>query len=173
MILSRFQSCAAFVLTGLAVALSGPAAFAQADGLRISFDFTGRVDCDQPLKVNNFPFSGRGSGVLYGNRKASLDMSITGTSTNTMRFDASLGGRPTEAPGGTAQLRVAGSNRLRMIWSLPNNEFTVDITASKAGCKAAINTRLKGGSRQYSLFDGGRFLFCAKPRITQTSCNIR
>ena len=65
------------------------------------------------------------------------------------------------------------SNRLRMIWSLPNNEFTVDITASKAGCKAAINTRLKGGSRQYSLFDGGRFLFCAKPRITQTSCNIR
>jgi hypothetical protein len=60
-----------------------------------------------------------------------------------------------------------------MIWSLPNNEFTVDITASKTGCKAAINTRLRGGSRQYSLFDGGRFLFCGKPRITQTTCNIR
>lgn len=149
------------------------AARAQSDGVNIEFTFQGQVDCEQPLKVNNFPFSGRGSGTLYSNGRAALDVSFSGATTNNMRFDASLGGAPTSAPGGTAQLRVLGKNKLRMIWSLPNNDQSVDITVSGRACTASINNTLKRGSRQYSLFDGGIFIFCAKPRITQTTCSIR
>lgn len=166
--LSRLATALCFLLT-----FSGTAARAQSDGVKIEFTFQGAVDCEQPIKVNNFGFSGRGSGILYANRRAALDVTFSGVSTNTIRFDASLGGAPTSAPGGTAQLRVLGPNKLRMIWSLPNNDQSVDIAVSGRSCTASINNTLKRGSRQYSLFDGGIFIFCAKPRITQTTCNIR
>lgn len=166
--LSYFVCAFCIALAGLPID-----ARAQSDGVRIQFDFQGRVDCDQPIKINNFPFSGRGSGVIFGNRKASLDVTISGATTNQMRFDANLGGAPMSAPGGTAQLRVLGSNRLRMIWSLPNNDLSVDVAVSGRTCTTTIDNRLKRGSRQFSLFDGGTFLFCSKPRIERTSCNIR
>lgn len=168
----RRLCCFAFVFCAAFSVLSA-GAYAQADGVNIEFTFQGQVDCDQPVKVNNFGFSGRGAGILYANQRASLDVTFSALSTNQIRFDAALGGAPTSAPGGTAQLRVLGKNKLRMIWSLPNNDQSVDITVSGRSCTASINNTLKRGSRQYSLFDGGMFIFCAKPRITQTTCNIR
>ena len=148
-------------------------AVGQSGQVNLQYEFAGAVDCDQPRRVSNFPITGRGSGVLFADRRASLDLTITGSSSNRIRFDATLGGQPIGAPGGTAQLRVASGNRLRMTWTLPNNEFIVEVAAAKSTCTLKIETRLRGGARQYSLFDGGQFYFCSKPRITQTSCNIR
>jgi hypothetical protein len=145
-------------------------AFAQSDTLHLRFGFDGTVDCDQPQKVTGFPIHGTGTGVIYTDRRASLDLSVRGSTTNRIHFDATLGGAPTPAPGGTAQLRVASANSLRMVWDLPNSDFVVNLTATKASCSVRIDTHLKRGSRQYTLFDGGKFFFCSKPRIIQTSC---
>lgn len=166
--LSYFVCAFCIALTSFSIG-----AQAQGNGVQIEFTFQGQIDCEQPLKVNNFPFSGRGSGTLYANKRAALDLSFSGSSTSNIRFDAALGGAPMSAPGGTAQLRVLGNNRLRMIWSLPNNDQSVDIAVSGSSCTASVDNRLKRGARQYSVFDGGVFYFCAKPRITQTTCNIR
>jgi hypothetical protein len=161
------------IVLGMLAAMSlSELAIAQAQ-VNLQYQFAGTVDCDQPKQLRGFPISGRGSGVLFADRRASLDLTIAAASTNSIRFDATLGGQPIAAPGGTAQLRVAGGNRLRMTWSLPNNEFLIDLAAAKSTCTLKIETRLKGGARQYSLFDGGQFYFCSKPRITQTTCSLR
>jgi hypothetical protein len=106
-------------------------AFAQSDTLHLRFGFDGTVDCDQPQKVTGFPIHGTGTGVIYTDRRASLDLSVRGSTTNRIHFDATLGGAPTPAPGGTAQLRVASANSLRMVWDLPNSDFVVNLTATK------------------------------------------
>jgi hypothetical protein len=160
-------------LATLAVMSFSDGATAQSGQVNLQYQFAGTIDCDQPRRISNFPISGRGSGVLFADRRASLDLTITGSSSNRIRFAPTLGGQPISAPGGTAQLRVASGNRLRMTWVLPNNEFIVDVAAAKSTCTLKIETRLRGGGRQYSLFDGGQFYFCSKPRITQTSCSIR
>ena len=152
----------------IAAVFSGGAA---AQALNVSFQFSGAVDCDQPRKVSNVPVSGRGTGVIHPDRRATLEL-ITPNASR-IRLEATLGGRPVTAPGGTAELRVATSNRLRMTWSLPNNDFIIDIAAAKNACTLRIETRLKPGSRQYSLLSNGQFHFCGKPRITQTTCTLR
>lgn len=163
------MNLAGLALVSLAFAIVCDNATAQA--LNVRFQFSGSVDCDQPRKASNVPVSGRGTGVIYPDRRASLD--LTTPNSSRIRLEATLGGRPVPAPGGTAQLRVATSNRLRMTWSLPNNDFIVDITAAKTACTLRIETRLKPGARQYSLLSNGQFYFCGKPRIDQTSCTMR
>jgi hypothetical protein len=167
--MAYFRSSTAMAIAVLFCFVSDPV-FAQSTGLHLRFSFDGAVDCDQPHKVKNFPIRGEGTGVMYADRRASLDLSVQGSTTNRIHFDATLGGAPTSVPGGSAQLRVASANTLRMVWDLPNSDFVVNLTAAKTSCSVKIDTRLKRGSRQYTLFDGGQFFFCSKPRITRTSC---
>jgi hypothetical protein len=168
--LLRFQIAVAFAFWFSFI--PAPAS-AQGGGLHVRFGFDGTVDCDQPQKVKDFPIHGAGTGVMYPDRRASLDLSVRASTTNRIHFDATLGGAPTSAPGGTAQLRVASASTLRMVWDLPNSNFVVNLTATKASCSVRIDTQLKRGSRQYTLFDGGRFFFCSKPQIVQTSCQVK
>ncbi|MGO4716580.1 hypothetical protein [Bradyrhizobium sp. 2TAF24] len=163
-----------FSLVVCSLAVIASTAQAQPAGtLSVRFAFEGRVDCDQPRHVRDFPIHGEGTASLQQNRRTSLDMSIRATSTNRLHFDTNLGGAPTTAPGGTMQLRVISASRLRAIWQLPNNSFNVDLTAQGSSCAIRIDTALNRGSRQYTLFDGGQFYFCSKPRILSTRCSAQ
>jgi hypothetical protein len=158
-----------------AVALSSmfpPAtAYAQSPGINFETSFELGVDCDRPVQVRDFHVQGRGTGVLRADRTGSADLQITTLATSTIHFDGRLGGAPRPAPGGTtSEMHVVGGNRLRLIWNLPNNQLIADLVLSKHGCTAIPGVRLKPGMREYSLFDGNGYYYCARPRVLRTSC---
>lgn len=167
--------CRLLLAGALAAVVLPPPAFAQSssDRVRVRFSFEGQVDCERPRKVRNFRYSGAGTATLLPNRKASLDMTIAAAGTSELHFDASLGGAPVAAPGGTAQLRVAGDNRLRVTWSQPNHDLTADLVATGNSCTLTIDNRLKAGAKEYAISGGGQIVYCAKPRILRTTCSIR
>jgi hypothetical protein len=156
----------------LAMAAGGSAS-AQQTGLTASISYSGTVDCDQPRRIRNFPISGQGTATIFQDRRASMDLTIKGTTSNRLRFDATLGGRPASAPGGMATLRVVSSNQLRMTWDLPNNLLIVDLRVSPGACTMTVDNKLKGGALKYSMFDGGAFYFCDRPKITNHTCTMR
>jgi hypothetical protein len=163
-----------FVLSSLLVLASVPSPLlAQESVLRTSFSFDGVVDCSRPLAVKNFGLHGEGTAVLYSDRRATLDYTQRGLSSTQVRFDAKLGGAPSPAPGGTASLRVISRSQLRGVWSLPNNDLILTISVARNSCTARLDTRLKGGAREYSLYDSGMLVYCSRPRIGPVSCQAR
>src|SRR5215470_5145692 len=80
--------------------------------VRARFSFDALATCTKPA-VQNYPVHAEGSGTLSTDRTATLDMSsnIQGKETYTAR----LGGRPTEAVGGSASLRVVSRHTLRAV----------------------------------------------------------
>jgi hypothetical protein len=80
--------------------------------------FAGRVDCDQPFAAKNVPVRMEGTGVLNPDGTASADVTQTAfVLSSTIHFQGRLGAPPASAPGGTSQVRVAGRDRLRLIWN--------------------------------------------------------
>ena len=159
------------LIAGLFV--SAPA-MAQTAVAKFHIHFSGSVDCDQPIQAKNIPISGDGSGAIYTDGSAVADVTETAfIFSSTIHFDGRLGARPTSAPGGSAQVRVAGRNNLRLIWNLPNNALVVNITTRGQSCSASFGANLFPGKRQYTLFDGNTIHYCSRPRVAQTSCEVR
>jgi hypothetical protein len=100
--------------TAIAVTVldSSPLAGALAQTVRGHFSYDGVVDCHQP-PVKNFPVHYEATGTLSTDRSANLESSsnVEGFS----NYHAKLGERPTEAPGGSASLRVTGRSSLRAV----------------------------------------------------------
>ncbi len=131
------------------------------------------VDCDRPIQVRNFALNGQGTGVLNADRTAAADLTVTAFLIGVrIHFDGRLGAPPQGAPGGSSQVRVAGKNRLHLAWFLPNNQLTTDISVKGQSCSATVDSRLKPGMREYTLFDGTNYHYCARPRVTGTTCSV-
>ena len=156
-----------FSATIAAAILSMPVSSEAAGQLRVKFSFDGLATCDQPA-VTNFPIHGEGTGVLSTDRTAELDMnsSIEGR----VQYRAKLGGAPTEAPLGSASLRVAGRNTLHAVRDYPNNIVSITMTVRGSACAIKIESRLKPGKRQYTFYNGSGLSYCTKPTITRSSC---
>ena len=149
-------------------------AMAESSSVNFHIGFSGHVDCDQPIQMRDIPISGDGVGVLNTNGSASADLTQTAFILSTrVHFEGRLGGAPTSAPGGTAQVRVAGRHRLLLIWNLPNNQLIVDIAISGQSCSARFEAKLRPGKSQYTLFDGSIYHYCGRPRVEQASCQVR
>ena len=150
------------------------AATAQTPVAKFHIHFSGSVDCDQPIRAWNIPISGDGTGVLNSDGSASADVTQTAfVFSSTIHFDGRLGARPTAAPGGSAQARVAGRNSLKLIWNLPNNALVVNIVTRGRSCSASFAANLFPGKRQYTLFDGNMIHYCGRPRVAEASCEVR
>src|SRR4030088_437724 len=106
----------------LAMPVSGEAAGQQ---VQAKFSFDGLATCQQPA-VTNFPIHGEGTGVLSTDRTATLDMNSTVE--GRVQYNATLGGKPTEAPAGSASLHVVGRHTLRAIRDYPNNVIIINMT---------------------------------------------
>ena len=151
-----------------------PQAMAQTPLVNFHIQFSGTVDCDQPVPAKNIPISGDGSGVLNTDGSASADITETAfIFSNTIHFDGRIGAAPTAAPGGSAQVRVAGRNSLKLIWNLPNNALVVNIVTRGRSCSASFGANLFPSKRQYTLFDGSTIHYCGRPRVAQASCEVR
>lgn len=159
------------LIAGLTFSTEG---LAQTPLANFHVHFAGSVDCQQPIAAANIPISGDGTGVLYTDGSAAADITQTAfIFTSTIHFDGRLGARPTAAPGGTAQVRVAGRNSLKLIWNLPNNALVVNIMTRGRSCSASFGANLFPGKRQYTLFDGSTIHYCGRPRVAQASCEVR
>jgi len=162
---SSIGSSAAVIVAILAIPVSGEAAGAS---IRGRFSYDGIANCQQPA-IRNFPIHAEGTAVLSTDRKASLDMT-----TNTggrSRLNATLGGKPTEAPGGSTSLKVIGSHTLRALRDYPNNVAIVTMTVRGPSCTMTIDNRLRPGKKVYTFVSGsGSVSYCARPQITRTEC---
>ena len=161
------------VAAGFAFGVSFSTA-AMAQVLNFSFRFSGTMSCMQPVPVSNAPISGSGTGVLNqdGSVTAEISQSLLVFS-STQRFDSRLGAGVTSAPGGTAQVRVAGRQSLRFFWNLPNNTLIVTVAVRGQSCSASFQANLRPGKSQYTFFDGSMYHYCGRPVMTTSSCEVR
>ena len=160
-------ACAVATLAALMTALSVPGN-AAGTIVRARFSFDALATCTQPA-VQNFAVHAKGSGTLSTDRTATLDMSsnIEGRES----YTAKLGGRPAEAVGGSASLRVLSRHTLRAVREYPNNSIIATMTVVGNSCTLRIENRMKPGKRQYTFYgQGGTVAYCSQPRITRTQC---
>jgi hypothetical protein len=163
------QSMLIAALFGLA--LSAPNA-ARAASVNFQIAFSGHVDCHRPFQISNVPISGSGTGSLNSDGTATADLTETAfILSSRIHFEGRLG-RSTPAPGGTAQVRVAGQHRLLLIWNLPNNQFIVDISVNGQSCTARFETQLRPGKTEYTFFDGTIYHYCGRPTTESASCQV-
>jgi hypothetical protein len=154
------------VLAGLITTLP-VAGNAAGTVIRARFSFDALATCSSPA-VQNFAVHAEGSGTLSTDRTATLDMSsnIQGRET----YSAKLGGRPAEALGGSASLRVVNRHTLRAVREYPNNMIIATMTVIGNSCRLNIENRLKPGKREYTFNGNGGVAICSKPRMTHAEC---
>ncbi len=140
---------------------------AAGTSIRGKFSFDGVANCTNP-PMQNLPIHVEGTGVLSTDRSARLDMSsnVEGP----VQINTKLGGRPSETPGGSATLRVAGRHTLRAVRDYPNNIIVVSMTVVGNSCSMRVENRLKPGKRQYTFSTSVGFAYCSRPQITRTEC---
>jgi hypothetical protein len=156
-------------LAALAILIMTLPASGNAAGttVRARFSFDALATCTQPA-VQNYAVHAEGSGTLSTDRTATLDMSsnIQGKET----YTAKLGGRPTEALGGSASLRVMCQHTLRAVREYPNNLIIATMTVIGKSCRLSIENRLKPGKREYTCLGNGGVAHCSRPRLTHAEC---
>jgi hypothetical protein len=159
--------CAIAALATAITAAMPVSSEAAGSSIRARFSFDGLANCDNP-PIRNFPIHGEGTGVLSVDRTATLDMNSTVE--GRVRYNATLGGKPTEAPAGSASLRVVGRHTLRAVRDYPNNIIVINMTVRGNSCSMTIENRHKRGKRQYTFYNGSGISYCSKPHITRTEC---
>ncbi|MBI3702245.1 MAG: hypothetical protein HY242_17625 [Afipia sp.] len=164
--------CLALCATAIVLLVSSIPAGAQSGTINLRSTMKLSFDCETPWNVKNYGVTGRFNAALNSDKTATADLKISGFFLNgDVHFDARLGRGAMPAPGGTSQLRVIGPNRLRGVWSLPNNDFILDVVAtSNNTCAVNLALKLKPGKKQYSMFGGQKFYYCSAARIVSTTC---
>ena len=146
---------------------------AMAQSVNFRIGFTGLVDCVSPIPIQNVPISGDGAGRINADGSASAELTQTAFILSTkINFEGRIGATQNPAPGGTAQVRVAGKNSLLLIWNLPNNALTVNINVRGRSCTARFDSKLRPGKSQHTLYDGNIYHYCDKPRVASSSCEV-
>jgi hypothetical protein len=134
---------------------------------RARFVVDGLVNCSMP-PVRSYPLHVEGVGNLTGGRNATL--AISGNVENT-NYTAKLGGRPSDAEGGSAALKVTSRNSLRAVRDYPNNILLIDLKVVGNSCSIKITHRLKPGRQQYTFMTSLGLAYCDKPQTTSASCS--
>jgi hypothetical protein len=159
-----------YALAAVAVSIMMIPVLAESAGkaIRGKFSFDEIANCENP-PVQNFPVHTEGTAVLSTDRSASVDMDSNAE--GRVQLSGKLGGRPTEAPGGSASLSVAGKHTLRAIREYPNNYTVVTLTVIGNSCSMRVEDRLKPGKRQYTFQTSVGLAYCSKPQITRAECS--
>jgi hypothetical protein len=139
------------------------------DAVRGKFVLDAIANCENP-PVQNFPVHSEGTASLSTDRSARLDMvsNVSGA----VQYNAKLGGKPTEAPEGSASLHVVGRHTLQAIRDYPNNIQVVNMTIIGHSCSLKIENRLKPGKHQYTFHTAIGLAYCSKPQVVKAECTV-
>lgn len=151
------------------------AAVAQKAGsIRIDVSAQLRVDCTRPLRANNFGVRVFARNTISPDRNFTANWQITSIGTNSMDFTGRLGSASTVGlPGGSsAQLRVTPGNSLQLNMTSPQSTLSARVTTSGNSCNVTLQTGLRRGFKEYSLWSGSVYYYCSKPRVVQATCRI-
>ena len=88
-----------------------------------------------------------------------------------VQYQAKLGGKPTEAPAGSASLHVVGRHTLRAVRDYPNNQVIITMTIYGNACSMTITQKLKPGKKQYTFYNGSGVSSCSRPVFTHMECS--
>lgn len=161
----RFRGLCLIAAVAFAMLTLPLSANAAGREIRAKFSFDGLATCPP---ISNFPIHGEGTGVLSTDRSASLD--VTTTVEGRVQYQAKLGGKPMEAPAGSASLHVVGRHTLRGVRDYPNNQVIITMTINGSACSMKIDQRLKPGKKQYTFYNGSGVSYCSRPVFTHTEC---
>ena len=147
-----------------------PVAGRSADNaIRGKFVLDAIANCENP-PVQNFPVHSEGTASLSTDRNARLD--LVSNVEGGVQYNAKLGGKPTEAPEGSASLHVVGRHTLQAIRDYPNNIQVVNMTIIGHSCSLKIENRLKPGKRQYTFHTAIGLAYCSKPQVVKAECTV-
>jgi len=135
--------------------------------IRAKFSVDGLATCQQPA-VTNYPVHVEGTGALSTDRTATLTLNSSIGAQES--YTTKLGGRPSEAAGGSAALRVVSRHTLQAVREYPNNQIVVYMTVIGNSCSIRVEHRLKPGRRQYTFTVNSGVALCSKPRVTHAEC---
>ena len=166
MVQTRFIHAAA--LLAVSIVMTGPCIAAESS-VRAKFVADGIANCESP-PVQNFPIHAEGTASLSTNRSATMDMSSNFEGQS--QYTAKLGGKPTEAPEGSASLHVAGRHTLCAIRDYPNNILVVDMTIIDHSCSLKLENRLKRGKTQYTFHTAIGLAYCSRPQVVKAECSV-
>jgi hypothetical protein len=146
----------------LYAACATEAAFAQ---FRAQYGVDVLASCRKPA-IKDLPLHVEGSGVLKtdGSARVTVDGALERTTYQTKL------GKASQAPGGSAALRVTGRSSLRAIRDYPNHQMIIDMRVSGKDCAITVRNVLKPGKREYVFTSGGGTATCEQPRIVRTAC---
>jgi hypothetical protein len=161
------RSAFAFVTFAALITALPVSGIAAGTMIRGRFSFDALATCQQPA-ITNFPVHAEGTAQLSVDRTATLD--IDSNVQGREHYSATLGGKPTEAAGGSASLRVVSKHTLKAVRDYPNNQIIVYLTVVGNSCSLKIENRLKPGKRQYTFYDNVGVAYCSKPQVTRAEC---
>jgi len=139
------------------------------DAVRGKFVLDAIANCENP-PVQNFPVHSEGTASLSADRSARLD--LVSNVSGAVQYNAKLGGKPTEAPEGSASLHVVGRHTLQAIRDYPNNIQIVNMTIIGHSCSLKIENRLKPGKHQYTFHTAIGLAYCSKPQVVKAECTV-
>jgi hypothetical protein len=147
-----------------------PVAGRSADNaVRGKFVLDAIANCENP-PVQNFPVHSEGTASLSTDRSARLD--LVSNVEGGVQYNAKLGGKPTEAPEGSASLHVVGRHTLQAIRDYPNNIQVVNMTIIGHSCTLKIENRLKPGKHQYTFHTAIGLAYCSKRQVVKAECTV-
>lgn len=167
MVQTRFIHAVALLVFSIVMSpVSGKAA---GDVIRGKFVLDAIANCENP-PVQNFPVHSEGTASLSTDRSARLDLmsNVSGA----VQYNAKLGGKPTEAPEGSASLHVVGRHTLQAIRDYPNNIQVVNMTIIGHSCSLKIENRLKPRKHQYTFHTAIGLAYCSKPQVVKAECSV-
>jgi hypothetical protein len=167
--MTKIKFARAYATLAVLVMMLPAAALSADNAIRGKFVLDAIANCENP-PVQNFPVHSEGTASLSTDRSARLD--LVSNVSGAVQYNAKLGGKPTEAPEGSASLHVVGRHTLQAIRDYPNNIQVVNMTIIGHTCSLKIENRLKPGKRQYTFHTAIGLAYCSKPQVVKAECTV-
>jgi len=165
----KIKFAQAVVLFAISIVTTPVSSEAAESVIRGKFVLDAIANCENP-PVQNFPVHSEGTASLSTDRSARLD--LVSNVSGAVQYNAKLGGKPTEAPQGSASLHVVGGHTLQAIRGYPNNIQVVNMTIVGHSCSLKIEDRLKPGKHQYTFHTAVGLAYCSKPQMVKAECSV-
>jgi hypothetical protein len=166
----------AIIRTALfATMLLGGTAIAASPQVTFEIRFSGHVDCETPVALENVPLAVKGTGVINVDGTGRMETVLTAYYFLTSKSSISgrLGGDPVPVQGGTASIKVRNQSGLTYTLNYPETQYVVNIGVDGKKCGAELIPKLKGKNKSYEIHAIDAEFRCSRFQVEKSSCRVR